>query len=230
MRLKTFVTATMLISLCAECGQAIAQDKNLSIQKNDKSKIVEVALNATVTAKQVEKLEAIDNLFGLDLSFVDVSDAHLNSLWKVENIEDLNLDAMLFDSKLSDAGLLGISRWKNLEILNLEYCSQITSDGIKLVSEIQTLRQLRLDKTGIGNEAIAHLANLPDLNSLSVQMTDIDDDSVKLLLNLKGLRYLNVNRTKISLSGLKKLAKMLSKECSLSVSHEHEDEIAKIRE
>lgn len=150
---------------------------------------------------------------GLKLSRTDISDKALNSISELPNIEDLDFK---FCKKLSDSGVLSLSKLKHLrrltltdtpvtdesitelklpalEDLLLNDCSQITGENFdKLAINFPNLQNLNLGKSGFQSTNIAKLGSI-NLAMLDVSSLNLNNDDIQnYVSNLTGTRLIKL--------------------------------------
>jgi len=96
--------------------------------------------------------------------------------------------------KLTDAGLIPISRLKHLESLAIRG-SQITDAGLKHLAGLTRLRTLHLDGANISSKGLKHLKALVQVENLSLSATRVDD--ILDITSMKRLRILNLEGTQV---------------------------------
>lgn len=70
----------------------------------------------------------------------------------------------------------------------------------RAVSHLQTprMRQLFLDDASVGNDGVAHIADMPELTMLGLTRTRVTDAGLKQLSRLRKLEYLGAGETSIT--------------------------------
>lgn len=123
----------------------VAQNSNyLSVNFVTHTKIDDDDLRLLVSVKK--------QLVWLKLSGTDVSDAKLNMIGDLTNLERLNLD----HTSISDAGLADLKRLAYLKYLNL-VDTKVTSQGVLQLTDLKQLQALYLYQTKINNAEWAML-------------------------------------------------------------------------
>ncbi len=88
--------------------------------------------------------------------------------------------------------------------LNLRGCSGITEEGIKTISQIDSLEYLNLDLVKTTPAAISVIGKMKSLKYLSMQESDLSDEHLKALANHIGIDTLQVNKNpRVTLNGIK---------------------------
>ncbi|MEC5125176.1 c-type cytochrome domain-containing protein [Verrucomicrobiales bacterium BCK34] len=96
----------------------------------------------------------------------------------------------------------------NIAILNLSK-TQITDDGLSLVSEMPRLVHLNLSQTGLGDSALKNISGLNELRTLNLWGTKVTDAGLKQLKGLKNLEAIYLWQSKATNAGVKELTKAL---------------------
>ena len=86
--------------------------------------------------------------------------------------------------------------------------TDLTDDGMRLVSQVGTITDLRLRDTNISDAALIHVAKLAHLTSLSLNNTDITDEGIKELAGLRSLESLDLSGTGITDASLQHLSRL----------------------
>jgi hypothetical protein len=109
---------------------------------------------------------------GLDLSSLHVCDADL------EPLADVPIELIVLD------------------------CNHITDDGMKILSNIKTLRYLFLRETDITDASARYIAKMKNLEVLVLMFTNITDKFIIAIAeNCKQIRHLEVDCTEVNGSG-----------------------------
>lgn len=102
------------------------------------------------------------------------------------------------DAKIDDAALAKLSPLA-LNIIELEIgFSDVTDEGLAVVSSMPNLEKLYLQKTGITDDALAHLEGLNHLRYLNVYGTQVSDTGLENLISLPSLESLFVWETNVT--------------------------------
>jgi Leucine-rich repeat (LRR) protein len=131
----------------------------------------------------LQGLEEIPSLVQLDLSHTGIDD--VRSLAGCRALKELRLAR----SSVTDMGIIGLERIAMLEVLNLTYCSHITS--VTSLRHCTALRELILDGTRVTDTGIAGLECIVTLTKLSLANTSIT--SVSSLRHSPSLRELDIS-------------------------------------
>ena len=133
-----------------------------------------------------------DSLTNIDLTGCSkITDNGLLHLSKVINLTNLNLSEC-YD--ITDAGLKHLSVLKKLTNLNLSLCDKITDEALIYVSNLINLTHLDLSRCElITDTGLVHLRNLTQLTNLNLLgLRLITDAGIKYLRNLPNLK--NIER------------------------------------
>jgi hypothetical protein len=99
-----------------------------------------------------------------------------------------------------------IKTLSRLETLHLEGV-QITSSGLKLLSDNRNKQLLVLKNTKISDEGLMYLRNMNKLQELNLMNTNITDKGLDYLAALPNLQTIMVRGTKITKNGFNKFKK-----------------------
>jgi Leucine-rich repeat (LRR) protein len=160
---------------------------------------------AKVTDTGLKEIAGLKNLKYLNLSFANITDDGLKHLHGLANLADLDLVATpvtgatldgfagltridLLNTKVTDAGMRGISRLEKLESLNLQG-TKITDAGLKELKGMKRLTELSLPKnvSAEGLKEITHLTTIKYLDLYEAALTDAAMKEVGQLTNLMTL-------------------------------------------
>jgi uncharacterized protein (TIGR03067 family) len=120
-------------------------------------------IDPAVVAGLLEKLPA-PNVVIVELDTMD--DSIFVCLRRAEGLQRLHLRA----TRITDTGLAGLTRHKNLRVLDISHCKKITDSGV------------------------AHLASLNNLQTLNLSGVNVTPDGLETLLQLRGLKTLRIDR------------------------------------
>jgi hypothetical protein len=170
--------------------------------------VVVVDLSGTdVTDNDLKALTPLASLVSLDLHGTRVTGSGLEALAHLKKLERLYLSDSALDDRdsgITDRGLKGVGKLRNLTILHLGG-THISNAGVKNLAQLVNLRELSLMGTDITDDGLKHLAALTSLTRLGLEFTKIGDDGLKQLAPLKNLSELSLWKTCISDQGLKHL-------------------------
>lgn len=156
--------------------------------------IVEVSLARTwATNNDIERVIEIKGLKRLDLSFTYVSDAGIERLQKLPQLEELTLDAT---EAITDAAVSYLRANKSLKKLVLRG-TDITDVGMPYIATLTGLKSLNLAHTMVGDvglESLPALSQLEELDLGGTRITGINLNFLKLLPKLKKLSFNGIQR------------------------------------
>ena len=156
--------------------------------------IVEVSLARTwASNNDIERVVEIKTLKRLDLSFTYVSDAGIELLQQLPQLEELTLDAT---EAITDAAASYLRANKRLRKLVLRG-TDITDVGMPYLAALTGLKSLDLSHTMVGDvglESLPALSELEELNLGGTRITGINLNFLKLLPKLKKLSFNGIQR------------------------------------
>ena len=109
---------------------------------------------------------------------------------------------------IDDRVLQNLSSLPRLEMLNLEGCDQFTDAGLRHVSGLRHLRDLRLSETKVTDKGLDALRGLRELKHLSLEQTAVTDAGLANLASLKQLEELWLMDTAVTNACIEHLAKL----------------------
>ena len=142
----------------------------------------------------------------------------------VGKIKSLKRLIVVFNTKFNDACLEAIKDLKNLEVLDLQDCNQVTEKGLVVLKGFPKLKKVRLWGPAINEKVLANLAGAKELRSLSLeQCSNVNEaalDHIKGLANLQELMLFGARGVTdaglAKLSGLTKLNRLELRETTIS--------------
>jgi internalin A len=153
-------------------------------------KIVEVSLARTwASDDDVERVAQLKTVKRLDLSFTYVTDAGVQNLQQLPDLEDLTLDTV---EALTDAAASYLRADKHLRRLVLRG-TDITDVGMPYLSALTGLKSLDLSHTMVGDVGLESLPALSELEELNLGGTRITGTNLNFLKLLPKLRKLSFN-------------------------------------
>jgi len=153
------------------------------------------------------------NLKKLVISGCDLDDAGVSAISEINNLEWLDLS---FNTDLTDACFLSLSKLTRLRVLNMYACasdtSRMTSSGLSHIKHLK-LRDLNIGACGLDDAAVAVIGQLD-----SLQVLDIDGDITDAgISHLKGLHRITKLKIRgVTDAGVAYLSK-LDKLCELDI-------------
>jgi type 1 glutamine amidotransferase len=144
------------------------------------------------------------SLAGLTLDEVAVTDAGL------AKIAGLPLEEISFSRcySITDEAFRHLAAFRKLRQLTLRGVP-LTGTGLKQLPEDSNLAVLRLNETGIGDNAIEHIRKLKNLTRLELRQSRVSDAAIDILTSLPRLTLLDITQTGITDAGTERLAKAL---------------------
>jgi len=127
----------------------------------------------------------------------------------LENLKELRILRLELCPNLTDAGLRSLKDLTQLEDLRITHCSGITDAGVEHLKGLTNLKHLQLVKTSITGDGLKSLKNLTQLEYLRIAycsgITDAGVEHLKGLTNLKHLQLIEINITDDSLKLFKNM-------------------------
>ncbi|WP_075883122.1 leucine-rich repeat domain-containing protein [Candidatus Protochlamydia sp. W-9] len=140
--------------------------------------------------------------------------SHLTEFEKILNhfpneIEELNFSK---NTSLTNAHLLALKNCKNLKVLHLQECRNLTDAGLAYLTPLTALQHLNLAGCKFANAGLAHLTPLVALQHLNLShCRNITDAGLAHLTHLVTLKYLNLGHCKnITDAGLAHLTPLMA--------------------
>ena len=156
-----------------------------------------------------EKLSNLSVLEKLRIKGALISDKALLSLSNTLTFLDVD-----FCSEISDEGVHSLSRFSALQVLKLGWCHKITEDACGSLSNLTTLQSLDLSSCKITDKVVLGLSRLTALRALNLAYCkEITGENMHHLNTLTSLRSLNLTGCeKLSDKGVSSLVKLISLE------------------
>jgi hypothetical protein len=159
-----------------------------------------------LTAEDLRGIGRITTLKELRLSRSTISDAGVNELTGLKQLQILDLS----QTDLTDRGVQGLEGMTDLEILKLSK-TKITDAGLKSLGKLKNLRTLGLSQNQIGDAGLKALRGLEKLTSLDLSATQLTDDGLMQLGQLPALNSVRVTGTKVTTAGRTKFIQTFQK-------------------
>ncbi|HEV7278817.1 MAG TPA: hypothetical protein VGN57_01285 [Pirellulaceae bacterium] len=172
--------------ISSESIKSIAGWKNLKVLGADDTKVDDDAAEYMTGFPELEELYAFRSKVG---------DACVKAL--AENSKKLRR-VRLRDSMVTDAGLSPLAALPNLQVLDLSECYfDDPTVAAENIAKIESLQDLNLWYTRMGDPAAEKLASLKNLRSLNLDDNELTDASAPFIAQHEGLTYLHLgsNRT-----------------------------------
>ena len=102
----------------------------------------------------------------------------------------------LAGTTISDSGLKQIGEWEQMAGLNLEFCRNITDQGLAHLRKARVLRVLSLTGTGVTDQGLKQIATISSLRALDLEVCDgVTDAGCESLAGMQQLRALVLKKT-----------------------------------
>ena len=106
----------------------------------------------------------------------------------------------------NDSSLAHLEALPNLQVLMITEGSDVSSEGLRHLQHVPSLKHLVLASGRIGDEGLVYVGMLKELEELDIQNQPlITDDGIDRLAALKGLRRLTISDTLVTDQGVAKL-------------------------
>jgi len=175
-----------------------------------------------ITDAGVAHLARAARLANLDLRNPGISDAALESIGKIQTLENLSLDGDAESTDLiTNKGMAHLARLGRLSMLSVMGRRIDDAGGVEF-SKLKNLSYLSLEFTSILGPGLAPLCSLKKLRRFTANDSLLEDTGLKVLSGCARLENLMLRRTKITDAGVRHLAKFPSltkadfAECSLT--------------
>lgn len=156
-----------------------------------------LSLNRT-QVKNLEGLEKLRKLTGLELKDLKIDNESLRTVGKVKTLEYLNL----LHTDIDDEGVQHLTDLRNLKKLDLSG-TKITADAAQYIKQLTNLQSLSVNNTAITEAALIDILSLPSLQSIyfkdcnsinpkSLQKMRLDFPSVGFNQEVSILRFLEL--------------------------------------
>jgi len=167
--------------------------------KDPSRPIISVRLSPYGRDDTLVYVKALTNLRTLDLSYADITDAgleHLNGLNQLQEL-DLGVDA-------SDAGLASLKGLINLKTLDLSH-TKVNGTGLKGLKGLAQLRKLDLSSSAATDAGLESLKGLTQLQTLDLSHANVGDAGLHHMTGLTHLEVLSLRDTQVTDAGLESL-------------------------
>ncbi len=194
--------------------------KKLERLKLRGSKISDAGLRHLRNLSQLKHLELIScpNITGSGYEHVHIglrvlncqgrssgNDADLASLTRFSNLEELNLSY----TNIGDDALLHVGQMAALRTLNLKMTRNVTDKGLSHLSELDDLYRFSVSGRLLTDSSLRHLHAMKNLAFLRFYGSNISDAGLKHIGQLKNLKELHVGRVKASNEAIANLKEKL---------------------
>ena len=136
-----------------------------------------------------------------------VTETGLQVFKDVNSVKVLYLNA----TAISDSGLANFKGCKDLSMLVLDLCPQVTDLGLENFKDCKNLGILLLGSTKVTDAGLVHFKNWKNLHTINLFDTKVSDVGLAHLKDCKNLRSLDVRKTKITAAKFEELKKTFPK-------------------
>lgn len=165
-------------------------------------KLSRLILPGQTTDRAAAHLRRLTALQELDISQTSIAGEGYAAIAQLPRLETLYVNKLL-----TDKGLERLSVNRSLRSLDLS-ATGITDAGVKHLSKIKTLEELSLSQTGVGNESLKALAELPALRMLELSDTHVESTGLAPLAKLNNLSILSLSWQKLGREDLQGMAQL----------------------
>ncbi|WP_419194974.1 leucine-rich repeat domain-containing protein [Novipirellula herctigrandis] len=185
---------------------ALLKSLQATTERGKDGAIVRIALSQSdVTDDDLSIIASAEQLRKLDLYGTNISDAGLIHVSKLRNLESLNLG---FCNRLTNRSMDSIVKLRRLKYLNLGFCRRISDDAFQQLAALTELETLNLSLTSASDNSLKHIAMLKKLDALDLDGTTTTNEGLKPLIAFPKLRSLRLVGTPISDDAIEHLAKL----------------------
>ncbi|MBI3468975.1 MAG: hypothetical protein HY000_38725 [Planctomycetes bacterium] len=151
--------------------------------------------------------ESFQEVVNVSLRDQPITDEDLEELEKLPKLEGLDLT----NTQVTSAGLVHLAGLTTLRSLGL-WNTQVDDAGLQHIAHLHRLWQLNLDGTRVTDAGLMYLGGLTNLEEwLGLADTEVTDAGLEHLTGLTKLRNLNLRLTKVTEAGVQKLHRSLPK-------------------
>ena len=170
-----------------------------------------------LTAEEQRAIEAVERFEGgrVERSTVEpgnpIIELHLRGQRADEGLKAASplktiTHVVLDHSDVTDEGLKELVAFKELQVLKLGGCSDLTGAGFKALTSLNKLAHIQLGGSGVTDEGLKGLLGVPNCTSLDVSSTAVTDVGVREIAALKNLTNLGLGLVKVTDKGVRELA------------------------
>jgi Leucine-rich repeat (LRR) protein len=134
------------------------------------------------------------DIIGVDLSSAWLTDADLEKLARLPQLETINLAY----TKITDLGLEHLAPLKNVKVLDLYYAEAVSDLGIAHLKHWKNLEHLNVRGTKVTSTLFEHVAKMTRLKFLDVGHSRVNDDLFEVLDSLPHLEHCSFGGNKMS--------------------------------
>ena len=167
-----------------------------------------VLFRTKITDEGLKGLAGLSSLDSLDISYTDCTGAGLANLPNRKSLHRLEM----MNAKVTDEGVRALTGMTALDFLRLDGNRKLTGVTLSLLADMKGLRYLSLSKTGLTNDGLKGLPELP-LKDLHLSSTKITDEGIKELAKQKSARTLDIGGTPVTGAGLKAPRRLDDRQC-----------------
>lgn len=149
-------------------------------------------------------MKVFDDVNGIHLDHVQVTDTELAHLYGLTNLEQLELDY----TQITDAGLGHLKSLTNLKFLFLT-STKVTDAGLEQLKSLTKLQILGLNCTEVTDTGLEHLKTLTNLEWVQLNGTRVTDAGLAPLKNLTNLDTLDLDNPPVTDAGIANLKRAL---------------------
>lgn len=100
------------------------------------------------------------------------------------------------------AGLAHLASARNLQELNLAWCTKVKDDGLMYIAALTSLKELNLEGSNVTDAGIEHLTAIASLEALNLSWTKVADVGLAHIATLSSLKILDVGGGNMTDAGL----------------------------
>ncbi len=194
--------------------QGAPEDKKVAdLEKNDEIAVSLMALGSGNAGGEGKAAPG-----GVDLSKITAPEPDKNTVSELRKL-NLIVSPVSKDQNIVEVSAVNAPGFSDTHMALLQKLSDqvvwlkiggtaVTDKAIKDISGLKHLNKLHLDHTGITDEGIAQLENLPGLEYLNLIGTKVSDASVGKIAGLKGLKSIYLWQSAVSDSGIAELRRL----------------------
>ena len=164
--------------------------------------------SAKVTDEVLAIFSELPHLKDLDLGRTKLSDASLEHLKSLRNLERFSCEGDFWDGcNITDEGLKslgGLNQLKHLHIVS----NKITDGGLSYLKDLTELETLGLHNSQITGAGFSQLKGMTKLQGIDLNGSKLSDDGLKHLAAIENLYILGLDNTRISGVGCDCLANL----------------------
>jgi len=161
-----------------------------------------LVLGALVTDAGAPYLRAMKALEEIDITQTQIGENGLAALAELPRLRVASLGRAV-----TEAGLARLAGSRSLKTLDLSR-TNVTAAGVDQVARIETLEELALSQTPIGDECVPALARLSELRILDLSDTRVTSAGLAPLAGLKKLTALSLSWRKLTREDLQGMSRL----------------------